>query len=67
MKANDIVLILPLKELGRITAIKGGRAHVSNMNQPFCGSVCQWFKLDELKVFGSEHYHCAGVAFKSGE
>ncbi len=54
LKVNDEVMIKRYKDnpdnkYGRITTIKDGRYHVSNMNMPYCGSVCNWFDRDELE------------------
>jgi hypothetical protein len=37
-------------ETVRITAIyHTGRAHISNMNMPLCGAICQTVPIEELK------------------
>jgi len=57
-KVNDIVVIKAYQNdemngEGRVTQIHSDKhvthsIHVSNMNMPYCGGVCQWFKPDEL-------------------
>ncbi len=35
-------------EMVRITCIKGDQAHISNMNMPFCGCICEWVPIKDL-------------------
>ena len=52
-EVNDFVTVKGLHEddnRGLITAIRDGKAHVSSMNMPFCGSICDWFAFDQLEL-----------------
>jgi hypothetical protein len=32
-----------------ITDVYKGKYHISNMNMPFCGSICEMVRFDEVK------------------
>lgn len=55
IKPKDIVLIKkykddPVNKYGKVESIIGQRYWVTNLNQPFCGTISDFFFENELEL-----------------
>jgi len=50
-----------INEFGRVTAIDDAKGiHVSNINMPYCGTVCRWFDKDQVEEVEVEDRNAKG-------